>query len=261
MLDMKIVILAGGFGTRISEESHLKPKPLIEIGNIPIIVHIMKYYSHFGFDDFIICCGYKGYMIKEYFSKYFLINSDITIDMINRKQILLTPPACKWRVTLIDTGLNTLTGGRVKRIEKYIDDDNFMLTYGDGVSNVDLNELIATHQKKSDSLCTLTAVNPVGRFGTINISQDGVVNNFSEKTREESGWINGGFMVLNKKIINYIQSDETSFEFDVLPKIANKGQLYAYKHYGFWQCMDTLRDKNHLDELIVQKKAPWIVWE
>lgn len=258
---MKVVLLAGGFGTRISEESHLKPKPMIEIGGKPILWHVMKYYSSFGYNDFIVCCGYKQYMIKEFFADYYLHMSNITFDFTSENKMVVhdnhTEP---WKVTLIDTGLNTMTGGRIKRIRDYIGDEPFMLTYGDGVSDVDINALVEFH-KAHGKIATITAIQPGGRFGRLDIDYDENINSFQEKSKEDEGWINGGFMVLNPEIMSYIASDSTIFEGDPIEKVAAEGQLKAYRHAGFWQCMDTLRDKELLEKLWASGKAPWKRWE
>ncbi len=259
---MKVVILAGGYGTRISEESHLRPKPMIEIGGYPILWHIMKIYSYYGFNDFIICCGYKGYMIKEYFADYYLHCSDITFDFTNdNKMIVHNNVAEPWKVTLIDTGLDTMTGGRLKRVQKYIGNETFMLTYGDGVCNVDINKLVDFHHKNK-KIATLTAIQPGGRFGVLDINENSnIINSFVEKSKEDGGWINGGFMVLEPDIFEYLNGDEEILERRPLESIAGIGQLRAYKHEGFWQCMDTQRDKNLLEELWKNNKAEWKVWE
>ena len=257
---MKIVILAGGYGTQISEESHLKPKPMIEIGGKPILWHIMKHYSSFGFHEFIICLGYKGYYIKEYFAHYFLHEADVTFDFtLNNKQIIHENAAEPWKVTLVNTGLDTMTGGRIKKIQKYIGDEPFMLTYGDGVSNVDINELVKYH-KSQGKLATVTTVQPSGRFGALNIESNGVVTNFNEKPKGDGAWINAGFFMLQPEVFDYIQNDQTVFEKDPLERLANDLQLVAYKHDGFWQAMDTMRDKNLLEELYKERKAPWVIW-
>lgn len=257
---MKVVILAGGFGTRISEESHLKPKPMIEIGDMPILWHIMKGYSISGFNDFIICCGYKGYIIKEYFADYYLHRSDVTFDFCdNNSMVIHNNVAEPWRVTLVDTGLTTNTGGRVKRVKQYIEDDTFLLTYGDGVSDLNINDVVKYHQEKR-TMGTVTAVQPGGRFGVLDISEEGTLNSFVEKSAEDGGWINAGFMVLESKIFDYIEGDVTSLEKDTLEKLAEEGNLAAYKHGGFWQCMDTQRDKELLERLIKEGNAPWIKW-
>jgi len=257
---MKVVILAGGYGTRISEESYLKPKPMIEIGEFPILVHIMKYYSHFGFNDFIICCGYKGYVIKEYFSNYLLHNSDITFDFSAKNKITVHNNAAEpWKVTLVDTGLDTMTGGRIKRIEKYVEGERFMMTYGDGICDLDINELIEFHNINKKT-ATLTAIRPEGRFGVLNIDESAKISSFREKNEEDGGWINGGFMVLEPEIFKLLKDDFTVFEREPLEKLAERKQLMAYKHYGFWQCMDTQRDKQQLEQLWSTNSAPWKIW-
>ncbi len=256
---MKIVILAGGMGTRISEETHLKPKPMIEIGDKPILWHIMKIYSHYGFNDFIICLGYKGYYIKEYFSNYALHNCDVTFDIQNHKTEIHHNNAEPWKVTLIDTGLETMTGGRVKKIQSYVENKTFMLTYGDGVANVDISSLIDFH-KKNGKTATVTAVQPTGRFGALEIDDSHRVAAFQEKPDGDGAWINGGFFVLEPEIFNYIEGDHTFFEHEPLQNLAKQNNLTAFKHNGFWQPMDTLRDKNHLEELWAANEAPWKVW-
>lgn len=258
---MKVVILAGGLGTRISEESHLKPKPMIEIGGNPILWHIMKYYSSFGYNDFVICCGYKGYVIKEYFADYYLHRSDVTFDFSNNNEMIIHNNIAEpWRVTIIDTGLNTQTGGRISRIRKFIGDEPFMLTYGDGVSDVNIDALVEYHYKKG-KIATMTAVQPGGRFGVLDIDENNTINRFTEKSKEDGGWVNGGFMVLEPKIFNYLRDDQNLvFEREPLETVAAEGQLAAFKHDGFWQCMDTLRDRLYLENLIETKKAPWMVW-
>ena len=256
---MKVVILAGGFGTRISEESHLIPKPMIQIGDKPILWHIMKIYSHYGFNEFIICLGYKAYAIKEFFSDYYLHTSDVTFDLSNNKMIVHNSYSEPWKVTLVDTGLNTMTGGRIKRVKEYIGDELFMLTYGDGVCDVNLKKLLDFH-KKSDNLATITAIHLDGRFGVLDVDDKNTIFGFNEKSKEHGGWINGGFMVLEPEVLNYIKDDETVFEKDPLEKLASEGNLKAYKHDGFWQCMDTQRDKNLLENLWDYNKAPWKIW-
>ncbi|MDR3243354.1 MAG: glucose-1-phosphate cytidylyltransferase [Elusimicrobiota bacterium] len=254
---MKVVILAGGMGSRISEESLVKPKPMIEIGDIPVLCHIMRWYSHFGFNDFIICCGYKGYMIKEYFSNYYLHNSDITFDFSQNNKITIhNNISYPWKVTLVDTGLNTMTGGRIKRIKNYIEDDRFMLTYGDGLCDLDINNLLKFHDK-SKTIASITAIQSPSRFGVLNMNQQSIVSDFAEKAQIDDSWINGGFMVLENKIFDYIKDDLTIFEKDVLESLAKERQLSAYKHYGFWQCMDTQRDKLFLESLWKSGNAPW----
>lgn len=257
---MKVVILAGGLGTRISEESHLKPKPMIEIGDSPILWHILKYYSSYGFHEFIICCGYKGYVIKEYFADYYLHRSDVTFDFANNNEMIIHNNVAEpWKVTVVHTGHNTQTGGRIKRIRPYIGDEPFMLTYGDGVSDVNLVELEAFH-RKSGRVATVTAIQPGGRFGVLDIDSRACVTRFSEKDIEDGGWINGGFMVLEPAVFNYIDGDDTVFERVPLERLAAEGQLGAFKHTGFWKCMDTLRDKEALEWMWNQGKAPWKRW-
>lgn len=258
---MKVVILAGGYGTRISEESHLKPKPMIEIGEKPVLWHIMKYYSHFGYNDFIICCGYKGYVIKEYFANYYLHCSDVTFDFKDGNEMTVHRNVAEpWRITLADTGFDTMTGGRVKKIKKYIDGDNFMLTYGDGVSDVDIDKLVEAHFSKNATV-TVTAIQPGGRYGALDVNNEDVITSFDEKNKADGGWINGGFMVLSNEIFNYLENDQTILERSPFEKISKTGKLAAFRHYGFWQAMDTLREKTLLDELIINNKAPWMVWE
>lgn len=259
---MKVIILAGGFGTRISEESHLKPKPMIEIGDAPILWHIMKYYSHFGFNDFVICCGYKGYVIKQYFADYYLHRSDITFDFSQNNQMTVHNNVAEpWRVSVVDTGLETQTGGRIKRIQKFVGQEPFLLTYGDGVSNIDLHALIELH-KASDNIVTLSAIQPGGRFGVLNIDDDNEkVTGFREKAKEDGGWINAGFMVMEPEIFSYIDDDNTILERSPLERLSTEGKLGVYKHDGFWQCMDTQRDKHLLETLWVQGRALWKVWD
>ncbi|GAV22602.1 glucose-1-phosphate cytidylyltransferase [Carboxydothermus pertinax] len=257
---MKVVILAGGFGTRISEESHLKPKPMIEIGGMPILWHIMKIYSYYGFNDFIICLGYKGYYIKEYFAHYYLHGSNVTFDFRYSNQMIIHDHKVEpWKVTLVDTGIDTMTGGRIKRIQPYIGNETFMLTYGDGVADVDINKLIQFHRKHK-KIATVTAAQPSGRFGALNIENDEVIS-FIEKPQGDGGWVNAGFFVLEPEVFNYIEGDQTIWEKEPLETLAKNGQLMAYKHYGFWQPMDTMRDKNLLEELWKSGKAPWKLWE
>jgi glucose-1-phosphate cytidylyltransferase len=258
---MKVVILAGGLGTRISEESHLKPKPMIEVGGQPILWHIMKIYSSFGINDFIICAGYKQHVIKEFFANYYLHRSDITFDFRDKNHITVhNNDAEPWCVTVVDTGLNTMTGGRIKRIAKYINSETFMMTYGDGVSDVDINKLLTFH-KQQGKLATMTAVQPGGRFGTLEISDDNnTISRFAEKRKEDGGWINGGFLVFLPKKFLYIKGDSTTFEREPLERLSAEGQLTAYKHDGFWQCMDTMRDKETLEKLWSSGSAPWKRW-
>ncbi|MPL97835.1 Glucose-1-phosphate cytidylyltransferase [bioreactor metagenome] len=259
---MKVVILAGGFGTRISEESHLKPKPMIEIGDAPILWHIMKYYSYFGFNDFIICCGYRAYMIKEYFADYYLHRSDITFDFSrNNEMTIHSNVAEPWRVTVVDTGLNAQTGARIKRIQKYIKDEAFMMTYGDGVSDVNLEKLLEFH-KSHGKIATMTAIQPGGRFGVLDIDEHQSVQKFTEKAKEDGGWVNGGFMVLEPQVFNYLDDSENLiFERQPLENLATDDNLVAYKHKGFWQCLDTLRDKGKLEAMWGSENAPWKVWD
>jgi len=257
---MKVVIFAGGYGTRISEESHLKPKPMIEIGEKPILWHIMKHYSHYGFSEFIICLGYKGNLIKEYFANYFLYGADVTFDMRygNNMQVH-TNMAEPWKVTLVNTGLDTMTGGRLKRVKEYLQNDTFMLTYGDGVSDVNISELLAYH-KSHGRLATVTAVQPGGRYGVLGINEDATVLEFVEKPNTLDVWINGGFFVLEPKVLEYLEGDNTVFEQGPLSTLAKDGQISAFKHAGFWQCMDNQRDKHQLEKLWESGKAPWKVW-
>ena len=254
---MKAVILAGGLGTRISEETSLKPKPMIEIGGMPILWHILKIYSTHGINDFVICCGYKGYIIKEFFANYFLHMSDVCIDMKNNSLQVLHKKAEPWTITLLDTGQETQTGGRLKRIVNYIDSE-FCMTYGDGVGSINITELIAFHRSHG-KLATMTAVQPPGRFGSLDLS-DTQVKSFLEKPVGDGGWINGGFFVLNKKVLDYIKSDSTLWEKEPLEKLAQEGQLEAFMHSGFWRPMDTLRDKITLEELWGSGSAPWKSW-
>lgn len=257
---MKAVILAGGLGTRISEETHLKPKPMVEIGGKPILWHIMKIYSAYGVNDFIICCGYRGYMIKEYFANYFLHMSDVTFDIQNNNMEIHQSYSEPWRITLVDTGENTMTGGRLKRVRDYLrDEELFCFTYGDGVGDINITKLIGLHKKQGVE-ATMTAVRPPGRFGTLKITDKNNVASFEEKPVGDGGWINGGFFVLSPKVIDRIKSDNTSWEDEPLESLANDGQLSAYKHNGFWQPMDTLREKNLLEDLWNTEKAPWKIW-
>lgn len=257
---MKAVILAGGFGTRISEESYLKPKPMIEIGEKPILWHIMKEYSYYGINEFVICCGYKQHVIKEWFADYYLHNSDITFDFSKGNEVTVHNNVAEpWKVTLVDTGLNTMTGGRVKRIEKYIGNETFLLTYGDGVADIDIAELISYH-KQHGKIATMTAYNIGQRFGVLDIDEGNVIRSFREKNASDGGMINVGYMVLQPEIFNYIDGDTTVFEKEPLERLAEEGQLVAYKHRGFWQCMDTQRDKKKLEELWESGQAPWKRW-
>lgn len=257
----KVVLLAGGFGTRISEETDIKPKPMIEIGGMPVIWHIMKIFSFYGLNEFIICCGYKGYVIKEYFNNFYLHNSDITFDMSSNKMTIHKQNSENWKITLVDTGKDSMTGGRLKRIESYIDkhDDFFCMTYGDGLSNININNLIKFHQERN-KLATVTATLPPGRFGVLDINSNHEVTSFREKNDEDESRINGGFFVLSPKIFNYIDNDKTVWEKDPLEKLASESNLVAFQHNGFWQPMDTLRDKLMLEGLWQSQKAPWKLW-
>ena len=257
---MKVIILAGGFGTRLSEETVLKPKPMVHIGGKPMLWHIMKIYAAQGYNEFIICLGYKGYVIKEYFANYFLHQSDVTFDVANNQMQIHNTVADPWKVTLVDTGLHTMTGGRVKRVKDYINGERFMLTYGDGVGDVDIKELIAKHEEKDNALITVTAVQPSGRFGTLNITEDEMVNSFQEKPKGERGWINGGFFVCEPAVLDYIEGDNTIFERAPMEQIAAESKMVSYKHKGFWKCMDTLRDKNDLESTWQEGTAPWKMW-
>lgn len=255
---MKAVILAGGLGTRLSEETHLKPKPMVEIGGRPILWHIMKIYSAHGINEFIVCCGYKGYVIKEYFANYFLHMSDVTFDMQTNQMEVHTKHAEPWRVTLIDTGDETMTGGRLKRVQEFVSGDAFCFTYGDGVGDINISALIQHHQQHK-KLVTLTAVQPPGRYGAVNI-QDGTVSEFVEKPAGEQGWINGGFFVVEPAAVDYIQGDHSSWESQTLVEIVQEKQLAAYTHEGFWRPMDTLRDKNQLEDMWQSGDAAWKIW-
>jgi len=257
---MKVVILAGGYGTRISEESEQRPKPMIEIGGKPILWHIMKIYSKFGYDDFIICCGYKQYIIKEYFANYFLHMADVTFDMSKNQMQVHHKMAEPWKVTLVDTGLNTMTGGRIKRIQEYTESEPFMLTYGDGVGDIAIDQLVEFH-KKNGRLATLTSVQPHGRFGAIDVDNGNQITSFTEKPRGDGAWINSGFFICEPGVFKYINDgDATVWEKGPLESLAKDGQLMAFKHEGFWRPMDTLRDKNELESLWSSEKAPWRIW-
>lgn len=257
---MKVVLLAGGLGTRLSEETDTKPKPMVEIGGKPILWHIMKIYSQFGFNEFIICLGYKGYVIKEYFANYFRHQSDLTIDLKNNTTEIHNSTAEPWKISLIDTGVNTMTGGRIKRIQSYIGNEPFLLTYGDGVSDVNLKELVEFHQK-SGKLLTVTSIQPTGRFGSLEIDETNTVQKFVEKPKGDGAWINAGFFVCEPSVFHFIHGDETIFEKDPLEKIAEMNQLMAFKHDGFWKPMDSLRDKYELENLWQSNKAPWKTWK
>ncbi|OIJ10768.1 glucose-1-phosphate cytidylyltransferase [Anaerobacillus arseniciselenatis] len=256
---MKVVILAGGFGTRISEETHLKPKPMIEIGDKPMLCHIMKLYSSYGFNDFIICLGYKSYVVKEYFANYFLYNSDVSFDFRNGNKLTIHEHSVEpWKVTLVDTGLNTLTGGRIKKIQKYVGDEPFMLTYGDGIGDINIKQLVEFHRSHG-KFATVTSTQPKGRFGVLSLSKDQKVETFQEKIQGDGGWINAGFFVLQPEVFNYItKGDQTIFEKTPLENLAKEGQLMAFKHSGFWHPMDTLRDKKYLEEVWLSGKVPWL---
>jgi glucose-1-phosphate cytidylyltransferase len=256
---MKVLILAGGFGTRLSEETDVKPKPMIEIGGKPILWHIMKAYSSHGFNEFVILLGYKGYVVKEFFSNYFLHQSDVTIDLANNSMKIHQNESEPWKVTLLETGLNTFTGGRIKRAKDYIGDDDFLLTYGDGLSDVDIEKTVKFHKKHGKNI-TMTAVQPAGRYGALDIQNDNSISSFQEKPKGDGSWINGGFFVCKSDVLNYIEDDSTIFEQEPLINLASNGELMSYKHSGFWQSMDTLRDKKNLCQLWDQGNAPWKNW-
>lgn len=258
---MKVVLLAGGLGTRLSEETDIKPKPMVEIGGKPMLWHIMKIYSSYGFNDFVVALGYKGYLVKEYFSNYFLHQSDVTIDMRKNKLEVHNCNAEPWKITMIDTGQNTMTGGRIARVRDYIGKEPFLLTYGDGVSNVNIAELVKFH-KKNKKLATITAIQPAGRFGALNINETKKnVMSFTEKPKGDNAWINGGFFVVEPEAIDYIKGDSTVWEQEPLQRLAAENELMAYKHHDFWKCMDTLRDKQELESLWTSGKAPWKLWK
>ena len=256
---MKAILLAGGLGSRLSEETHLKPKPMVEVGGKPILWHILKVYSHHGINEFVICCGYKGYVIKEYFANYFLHTSDVTFHMDSNHMEVHRRKAEPWKITLVDTGETTMTGGRLKRVREYLNDEPFCFTYGDGVADVDISTLIG-HHKTQGLQATLTAVQPPGRFGALEFDGLGAVHGFQEKPQGDGGWVNGGFFVLEPSVLDHIEGDHTLWEQEPLASLARDGHLSAYKHHGFWQPMDTLRDRNHLEELWASGKAPWKVW-
>ena len=259
---MKVVILAGGLGTRIAEESHLRPKPMLEIGGAPILWHIMKIYSSFGFDEFVVCCGYKGYVIKEYFADYYLHRSDVTFDFsAENKMIVHNNVAEPWKVTLVDTGLNTQTGGRIKRVRPYLGEETFMMTYGDGVGDIDMDGLLERH-KASGMTVTMTAVQPSGRYGVLDLDESkNCVVGFREKAKEDANWINAGFMVMEPSVYDYIDGDLTILEREPLEHLSSEEKLGVHRHYGYWQCMDTQRDKDALEYLWNSGKAPWKAWE
>lgn len=256
---MKVLLLAGGYGTRLSEETSLKPKPMVEIGGKPIIWHIMKYYSLFGFNEFVILCGYMGHYIKEYFYNYTIHRDDFTIDIATGKLHRHRKNSEHWKVTLLDTGHNTMTGGRILRAREFTDNKPFLLTYGDGLSDIDINQLINDHQK-SGAITTMTCVQPDGRFGAVKRAENGRITSFLEKPRGDGAWINGGFFVCNQEIFQYLKDDTTVFEQEPLSNLAGDNQLHGYLHRGFWKPMDTLRDKNYLDSLLLKEQAPWVKW-
>jgi glucose-1-phosphate cytidylyltransferase len=256
---MKVVLLAGGYGTRLSEETDLKPKPMVEIGGKPILWHIMKLYSHYGFNDFVVCLGYKGYVIKEYFANYFLHMADVTFDMTTNSMTVHRKKAEPWKVTLVDTGASTMTGGRIKRVQEYVGNETFMVTYGDGLSDQDLAKLV-TYHRSHGKIGTMTTVQPSGRFGAVDIGKDDQINAFIEKPRGDGAWINAGFFVFEPQVFDYIAGDAVVLERQPLETLAKEGQLTAFKHSGFWKPMDTLREKNEFEELWTGGKAPWQVW-
>ena len=257
---MKVVLLAGGYGTRISEETEIKPKPMVEVGGKPILWHIMKMYSAHGFNDFVILLGYKSYYIKEYFANYFLHQSNVTFDLTTNKMEVHNNTSEPWKVTLVETGLDTMTGGRIKRAQKYIGNETFLLTYGDGVSDIDISKVVESHRTNEKAI-TMTAIQPEARFGNLDIQDDMKITKFPEKPKSEAGWINGGFFVCEPKVFDYLSEDESCiFEQEPLRRLIEDGELFAYKHTGFWQCMDTLRDNQKLNQLWYDKKAKWKVW-
>ena len=256
---MKVVILAGGLGTRLSEETVLKPKPMVEIGGMPILWHIMKIYSSYGYNDFVICLGYKGYVVKEYFANYFLHKSDVTIDLKNNSVKVHDTQAEPWNITLVDTGVNSMTGGRIKRIQSHIGNEPFLLTYGDGVSDVNIKNLVEKHVK-SGKFCTVTSVQPSGRFGALEFGENDQVNSFLEKPKGDGAWINGGFFVCEPEVFNYIDGDDSVFEKKPMEQLAKDGQMIGYRHNGFWKPMDTLRDKVELEESWATNNAAWKTW-
>jgi glucose-1-phosphate cytidylyltransferase len=257
---MKVVILAGGLGTRMSEETDLRPKPMVEIGGKPVLWHIMNIYSHYGFNEFIICLGYKGYIVKEYFANYFLHQSDVTIDLSNNQMQIHKSATENWKITLVDTGKDSLTGGRVKRIQPFVNNERFCLTYGDGVGNIELDKLLSFHLE-NNKLCTVTSVQPTGRFGVMNINEDQQVESFFEKRQEDTGWINAGFFICEPGVFDYISGDSTIWEREPLENLSKDKQLMAFKHKGFWKPMDNLKDKMDLNELWSTGKAEWKIWK
>lgn len=257
---MKVLILAGGFGTRLSEETDIRPKPMVEIGGKPVLWHIMKIYSYYGFNEFVVLLGYKGYYIKEYFANYFLHQSDVTIDLSNNNMEVHNNTSEPWKVTLVDTGYDTMTGGRIKRAQKFVGDEPFLLTYGDGVSDINIKELVAFHKQHGKAI-TLTAIQPEGRFGRLQIEEDKRITHFFEKPKGDGAWINGGFFVCEPSVFDYIEGDSTIFEQEPLMKLADNNELYAYHHEGFWKCMDTLRDKMALNSMWDENRAKWKMWE
>lgn len=256
---MKVLILAGGYGTRLSEVTDLIPKPMVEVDGKPILWHIMKIYSSYGFNEFVIMLGYKGYAIKEYFANYSLHQSDVTINLVDNSLEVLNNSSEPWKITLVDTGLNTMTGGRIKRVENLIGDESFLLTYGDGVSDININDLVASHSKHNGAI-TMTAVQPDGRFGTFEEGNDTKIKSFIEKPRGDGSWINGGFFVCDPKVFKYLKNDQCIFEQEPLQNLASDGELHRYRHSGFWKCMDTLKDRNDLHSMCKEDKAPWITW-
>ena len=257
---MKVVLLAGGFGTRLSEETDVRPKPMADIGGKPVLWHIMKIYSHYGFNEFIVLLGYKGYYIKEYFANYFLHQSDVTIDLSSNKMEVHNNTSEPWKVTLLDTGLHTMTGGRIKQAKDFIGNEPFLLTYGDGVADINISELVTFHKQHGKSI-TMTAVQPEGRFGTLQIEDDNRVSSFIEKPKGDGAWINAGFFVCEPNVLDYIAENKTVFEKEPLEKLASEGELYTFHHEGFWKCMDTLRDKTKLNELWESDNAKWKIWQ
>lgn len=257
---MKVLLLAGGFGTRLSEETGIRPKPMVEIGGMPILWHIMKSYSQHGFNDFVILLGYKGYFIKEYFANYYLHSSDVTIDLANNQMEVHNNYSEPWKVTLLDTGLHTMTGGRIKRAVEHIGNNPFLLTYGDGVADVDITKLVEMHKSKN-ALITMTSVQPEGRFGALVTDESDKITSFKEKPKGDDAWINGGFFVCQPEVLDYIKDDSTIFEREPLENLANEGHLYTYRHNGFWKCMDTLRDKQKLNDLWDANQALWKTWK